>query len=200
MWGQGSPRGSAFVFFSIWSWRAGVSAPLERPLLCFFFPTLLNIFLSISVILPLSNRWQSFIYPSKKQQQRHMKISHRSVIHFKPAAAKTLGHSYPAAFLISPKANVFFCFLFFVLMCEEPLNNTSESSRFGRPHNGQVGGRERTPRSHKNPRHTSQRACLSLLDSSCWTPYNTHTQTQSVFACFPCVPISGGSLRAGPGE
>lgn len=37
MWGQGSPRGSVFVFFLIWSWRAGVSAPLEWPLLSFFF-------------------------------------------------------------------------------------------------------------------------------------------------------------------
>lgn len=45
MWGQGSPRGSAFVFFLIWSWRAGVSFPLEQPLLCFFFLlTVLNIF------------------------------------------------------------------------------------------------------------------------------------------------------------
>lgn len=34
-------------------------------------------------------------------------------------------------------------------MCEEPLNNTSES--FARPHNGQVGGRERTAARPQKP-------------------------------------------------
>lgn len=80
MWGQGSPRGRVFVFFLIWSWRAGVSAPLERPLLSFFvvvFFALLKIFLSISVSLSLSNLWQPLIYPEKKQQQQHRKkMSH----------------------------------------------------------------------------------------------------------------------------
>lgn len=110
--GQGSPTGSVFVFFLkktiffLWSWCQ--CSPRTASALFFFFFALLNTFLSISVILSLSNRWQPLIYPEKQQQQHRTKMSHRSVIHFKPAAAKTLGHSFPVAFLISAKADVFF--------------------------------------------------------------------------------------------
>lgn len=112
------------------------------------------------------------------------------MIHFKPASAKMLGHSCPVAFLIFPKANVF-------LMCEEPLNNTSESSRFARPHNGQVGGRERTSLAHRKPgKHISK----GLFVTVGLLLLNTVRHTRSAFACFPCVLISGGSLQTGPGE